>query len=206
MLLLVRKFSSFPEPSLWVLASHNSSKIEKCLLFVLRLLNICAVDKISCAGDSWGRTQELALLSSFLALTKARNNWKFVKKYQVKEQGQKTASSIRFTNFYAKFGIVRIFRKFFEIFFNLEISQFFEKFPSNLLPITSICIIRWLFNKDWEQFWRKSVVSKLFSIYNRTFEVFTIKWSIFYPTPLPFIKYVLKSCLHQTFESSFYSI
>ncbi len=53
-----------------------------------------------------------------------------------------------------------------------------------------------LFNKDCEQFWKKSVFSKLFNIHNHVFDVFTIKCNTFFPTPLPFIKYVLKNLFH----------
>ncbi len=71
--------------------------------------------------------------------------------------------------------------------------------------VLNIWFIPGQFGKDWEQFWRKSIFLELFNIYNSTFKVFTIKCYTFLPTPLSFIKYILKYISCQTFENSFCS-
>ncbi len=56
--------------------------------------------------------------------------------------------------------------------------------------------------KTKNNFEKKSIFSKLFDIYYRTFKVFTIKYYRFHPVPSLFIKY-MKSVSCQTFEGSF---
>ncbi len=53
-------------------------------------------------------------------------------------------------------------------------------------------ILQGLFDKDEQLQKKKKKISELFSIYNHTFELFSIKCYKFHPTPLPFIQYVLK--------------